>query len=374
MTSDSLKTYYENILASIQDGIIVVSNDYAITTFNPAIEEMSGISSSHVIGKSLESVFSGESRLVELTGKTIGSGVTYSDSDFQIIRRRDRKPFPVSLVISPLSDENGNTTGAILVLRDMTRARELEDTLKKADRLASLGTLAAGMAHEIKNPLGGLRGAAQLLKEETGDEKYKEYLDVIIKEADRVNSLVENLLNLSGPKPLKLKSVNIHKILDGVLLLEKGILTESGIKVIRIYDPSIPSVIADEGQITQVLLNIVKNAAEAMPNGGELTLITKIFYDYIIIPPHPPLRKGGGGELGRRETKMVLVEVLDTGGGFQEDALSQVFTPFFSTKSKGTGLGLAVSHKIVEDHRGRIKVQNRTDGKGAAVQVFLPIA
>ncbi len=359
----NLKTYYENILASIQDGIIVVSGDYTITTFNPAIEEMSGMSSSHTVGKSLESVFSGESRLVELTTKTMSSGVTYSDSDFQIIRRWDRKTFPISLLISPLSDENGNTGGAILVLRDMTRARELEDSLKKADRLASLGTLAAGMAHEIKNPLGGLRGAAQLLNEEIGDGKYTEYLDVIIREADRVNAIVENLLDLSAPKPLELKPLNIHKILEDVLLLEEKILSDFNIKVIQSYDPSIPSIMADKDKITQVFLNLIKNAAEAMPNGGELTIVTKIFYDYIVIE-----------ESGRRETKMVLVEALDTGGGFQEDTLSRIFTPFFSTKSKGTGLGLVVSHKIVEDHRGRIKIQNRKDEKGASAQVFLPIA
>lgn len=359
----NLKAYYENILASVQDGIIVVSNDRIITTFNPAIEEMSGISSSHVVGKSLETVFPSESRLLELTGKTINTGITYSDSDFQIMRRWDRKIFPISLVISPFSDREGNIAGAVLVLRDMTRTKELEENLRKADRLASLGTLSAGMAHEIKNPLGGLRGAAQLLREEIKGEKYSEYTGVIIKETDRINSIVENLLTLSNPKPLKLKPLNIHKVLEDILLLEEKILKKIKITIVRDFDPSLPSLLIDEGQITQVFLNIVKNAAEAMKKGGELTLITKIFYDYIVIE-----------EGGRPQTKMGLVEVTDTGEGFGEDALSNLFTPFFSTKSKGTGLGLAISHKIIDEHKGRIKIQNRTDRKGASVQVFLPIA
>lgn len=361
--TQNLKIYYENILASIQDGIIVVGSDYTITTFNPAIEEMSGISSSHAIGKPFKDLFVGEHGLVGLVNKTIDTGIAYSNSDFQIIRRRNKRVFPVSLVASPLFNEDGDVAGAILVLRDITRAKELEENLRKADRLASLGTLAAGMAHEIKNPLGGLRGAAQLLREEIKDEEYREYLGVIIREADRLNSIVENLLNISAPKPLKLKHVNIHKILEDILLLEKETLRKKNIRVVQIYDPSLPFIIADEGQIKQVFLNIIKNAIEAMSGAGELTLITKIFYDYIVI-----------GESGKRETKMVLIEVLDTGRGFGEDELSHIFTPFFSTKSKGTGLGLVISHKIIEDHRGRIKVQNRADGKGAAVQVFLPIA
>jgi two-component system nitrogen regulation sensor histidine kinase GlnL len=361
--TQNLKTYYENILASVQDGIIVVSNDCAITTFNPAIEEMSGISSSNVIGKSLESVFPADSRLLELTVKTINSGKTFSDSDFQIIRRWDRKLFPISLLISPFSDKGGNIGGAVLVLRDMSRTKELEDNLRKADRLASLGTLAAGMAHEIKNPLGGLRGAAQLLKDEIKNEGFREYIGIIIKETDRVNSIVENLLNLSNPKPPKLKPVNIHEILEGILLLEKAILKKMKIEVVRDFDPSLPPVLVDEGQITQVLLNIIKNAHESMKKGGELTLATKIFYDYIVIE-----------EGGRPQTKMALIEVKDTGKGFGEEVMSNLFTPFFSTKSKGTGLGLVISHKIIEEHNGRIKAQNRTDGKGASVQVFLPIA
>lgn len=359
----NLKAYYENILASVQDGIIVVSNDRIITTFNPAIEEISGISSSLLIGKSLESVFATELRLLELTAKTITTGTTYSDLDFQIIRKWDKRVFPVSLIISPFSDEGGNIAGAILVLRDISRTKELEENLRKADRLMSLGTLAAGMAHEIKNPLGGLRGAAQLLQEEIKGEKYREYTGVIIKETDRINSIVENLLNLSNPRPLKLKSVNIHKILEDILLLEKKPLRARKIQVIRDFDPSLPSLLIDEEQITQVFLNIVKNALEAMKKEGELTLTTKIFYDYIVIE-----------EGGRPQAKMGLIEVRDSGEGFGEDVLSNLFTPFFSTKSKGTGLGLVISHRIIEEHKGRIKIQNRTDRKGASVQVFLPIA
>lgn len=321
------------------------------------------MSSSSATGKTLESVFPGELRFLELTAKTINGGITYSDSDFQIIRRWDRRLFVISLVISPFSDEGGNIAGAILVFRDITRAKELEENLRKADRLASVGALAAGMAHEIKNPLGGLRGAAQLLREEIRDEKYREYLRVIIKEVDRVNSIVENLLEISNPKPLKLKSVNIHEVLEGILLLENEVARENNIRVIQIYDPSLPYVLVDERQITQVFLNVIKNAIEAMPHGGELTLITKIFYDYIVIE-----------EGGRSQTKMVLIEMKDTGEGFQENVISYLFTPFFSTKAKGMGLGLAISHKIVEDHKGRIKVLNRMDGKGAVVQVFLPIS
>lgn len=360
---EDLKTYYENILASIQDGVIVVSNECVIITFNPAIEEMSGISSSYARGQSLQLVFSDEPRLIELTIKTISTGTVYSDSDFQIFRRGDKKVFPVSLIISPLSDERGDMKGAILVVRDMTRAKELEESLRKADRFASLGLLAAGMAHEIKNPLGGLRGAAQLLNEEIKNERYSEYTQVIIKEADRVNSIVEDLFTLSNPRPPELRVINIHEILESILLLEKKALKKSNIEVVQIYDPSLPAVMVDEGQITQVFLNIIKNAVESMPAGGELTIITRIFYDYIII-------KDGG----KSQSKMVLVEVKDTGKGFQEDIINHLFTPFFSTKSKGIGLGLAISHKIVEEHKGMIKVLNRTNGKGATLQVFLPIS
>ncbi|MGH7830509.1 MAG: two-component system sensor histidine kinase NtrB, partial [Candidatus Binatia bacterium] len=173
--------------------------------------------------------------------------------------------------------------GSILLLRDLTYRKELEEDLKRSDRLAMLGTLAAGLAHEIKNPLGGIRGTAQLLRRDIArDPALVEHTDIIIREVDRVNRLIEQLLDLSRPAKLDFAALNIHELLDHVLLLEQKAIRDAVVEVTKNFDPSLPPIRGDRDKLTQLFLNLVKNAAEAMNGGGRLTITTRIETDFHI--------------------------------------------------------------------------------------------
>jgi two-component system nitrogen regulation sensor histidine kinase GlnL len=261
-----------------------------------------------------------------------------------------------------LQDGYGRPLGSILLLRDQTHRKELEEDLKRSDRLATLGTLAAGLAHEIKNPLAGIRGAAQLLRRSlVRDSSLVEYTDIMIREVDRVSFLIEQLLDLSRPARLNLTSLNIHELLDDVLLLERETVEEGKITLRKQFDPSLPLIRGDRSQLTQVFLNLVKNALQAMDGRGCLTITTRIETDFHI------------RERGRKQGKFIWVEIEDNGPGIKGEDLSHIFSPFFTTKNNGTGLGLAISYRIIKEHGGLIRVESR-EGEGTIFRVSLLVA
>jgi two-component system nitrogen regulation sensor histidine kinase GlnL len=230
--------------------------------------------------------------------------------------------------------------------------------VRRAERLTAVGTLVAGIAHEVRNPLMGVRGAAQLLMVETTfPPALKEYCDVIIREVDRLNGLVEGMLAFAQPSPPRVVECNVNQILEEILALEEPVLRRRGVTVGRTYDPQVPPIAADPDQIRQVFLNLIRNGAEAMEGGGELTL--KTAYE-------------------RRSPRcfglsVAVVKVVDQGSGLSSEARQHLFDPFFTTKVKGTGLGLAICHRIVGDHRGHIEIGDAEE-RGCAVTVLLPLA
>jgi two-component system nitrogen regulation sensor histidine kinase GlnL len=272
------------------------------------------------------------------------------------------KKFPVSATVSPLEDRQGHCVGAIVLLRDIKHRRELEEDLKRADRLALVGTLAAGLAHEIRNPLGGIKGAAQLLRRSIdGDAAVRDFTDIMIREVDRVNQLIEQLLDLSRPAQLSLAPVNIHEILEEVVLLESQTLGDREISIRKRFDPSLPPIRGDRAQLIQVFLNLVKNAFQAMERGGALTLTTRLETDYHV---HAQ---------GVGPNRLIWVDIADEGGGIREEDLPHIFSPFFTTKASGTGLGLATCYRIVKEHGGTIRVES-AEGKGSTFKVSLVVA
>jgi len=248
------------------------------------------------------------------------------------------------------------------LLRNDKHRKELEEDLKRTDRLALMGTLAAGLAHEIRNPLGGIKGAAQLLRRAAdGDPSTREFTDIMIREVDRVNRLIEQLLDLSRPAELDLAPVNIHEILDDVLLLEAQTVGANQIEIKKRYDPSLPPIRADRAQLTQVFLNLVKNGLQAMAHSGTLTVITRLENEFRI--------RGQD----RAAKRMIWVEIADQGAGISDADLPQIFSPFFTTKSGGTGLGLATCDRIIREHGGTIRVDS-FEGKGSTFKVSLLVA
>jgi two-component system, NtrC family, nitrogen regulation sensor histidine kinase GlnL len=232
--------------------------------------------------------------------------------------------------------------------------------------------IAAGIAHEVKNPLVGISGAAQLMKSEllSAEKKGKkagtsksqiEYLDVILKEADRLNNVLEGILDFTRLKPLDIKGCNIHSIMDRALLLNEERARRSNVILTRLYDPSLPDVLGNRDQLIQVFLNIIRNAVEAMPAGGKLKIITRMSDLFTSV------------QADGKTHRLMVVKVSDTGPGINQDHLKDIFTPFFTTKDTGVGLGLALSYQIVQEHLGTIRVDS-TEKKGSTFSIYLPLA
>jgi two-component system nitrogen regulation sensor histidine kinase GlnL len=352
---------WENVLTSLEEGVIVVGLDGRICFFNQAAEVLTDLSSSLALQQPYSRLFRTNPWLINMVKKSQSPPQSSSRAEGDFINSWGRQ-IPVNLTVSPLQDRYGRLLGTILLLRDLTHRRELEEDLKRSDRLAMLGTLAAGLAHEIKNPLGGIKGAAQLLRRSMAhDPSLIEYTDIMIREADRVNLLIEQLLDLSRPVRLNMIPLNIHELLDDLLLLQGETLRESNVTVKKNFDPSLPPIRGDRAQLTQVFLNLIRNALEAMKGPACLTITTRIETDFHI------------REEGREGGTFIWVDIADNGSGIKEENLPHIFSPFFTTKNSGTGLGLAISYRIIKEHGGLIRVESR-EGLGTAFKVSLLVA
>ncbi len=352
---------WQQMINNLEDGVVAVDQDGKIVFFNEAAEELTEISSVQALQTPLRQIFGREPWLLELVAKTGLPRRESARGEGDFFTRWGRKT-PVSVTASPLQDRHGNCLGTILLLRDIKHQKELEEDLKRADRLALVGTLAAGLAHEIRNPLGGIKGAAQLLRRFAGAQPgLAEYTDIMIREVDRVNQLIEQLLDLSRPPQLTLVPVNIHEVLEDVLLLEGQNVGEKAVAIRKKFDPSLPPIKADRAQLTQVFLNLVKNAFQATAQAGSLTITTRLETDYHI------------REQGTGRNRFIRVDLEDQGSGINEADLPHIFSPFFTTKNDGTGLGLATCYRIIKEHGGLIRVES-TEGKGTTFKVSLVVA
>jgi two-component system nitrogen regulation sensor histidine kinase GlnL len=352
---------WQNILTSLEDGVVVLDLEGKIRFMNQAAETLTQLSSSSALHRSVRQVFRRNPWILDVIKKNLATIDGSTRAEGEILTPWGRR-VPVGLALFPLQDEQSKTQGIILLLHDLTRRRELEEDLQRSDRLVTLGTLAAGLAHEIKNPLGGIKGAAQLLKRTLGaNASLAEYTDIIVREVNRIDQLMEQLLNLSRPAQPKLDQLNIHEMLDQVLLLEKQAGGIGGITLRKQFDPSLPAIRGDRNQLTQVFLNLVKNALEAMNGKGELIVTTRMETDFHI------------RESGRERNQFIWVDIKDSGPGISEAVLPHIFSPFFTTKNHGTGLGLPICYGIIKEHGGIIRVESR-DGRGAVFKVSLPVA
>jgi two-component system nitrogen regulation sensor histidine kinase GlnL len=231
---------------------------------------------------------------------------------------------------------------------------------RSAERTLDFEALAAGLAHEIKNPLAGLQGSAELLARDA-EGAAKEYAQVISREAKRVDGLVRELLDLARPAALQLAPVSIHDVAQDVLALAKGVPGGDRVAFVRRYDPSLPPVRGDQEKLTQVILNLVRNALDAVADVRDPTVVLETGV--------APLRiRSASG----RTRPLARISVQDNGPGIPEPMLHRLFTPFATSKPHGTGLGLAISRRIVEAHGGRIEVKNRAGG-GAEATVYVPL-
>jgi PAS domain S-box-containing protein len=354
---------YEAVLAGLPDAVIAVDGDARVVFWNAAAEELIARSARRAVGRTLKDIFPFEDSLIRRLHETLTSGESRSESETAVMTTDNRR-VPVSLVTAPLHARDGTVEGAVAVLRDLSRIQQLEGEVRRGETLAAAGRMAVGLAHEIRNPLGAIRGAVQLLQRELGEaSKLAEYTTVLLTEVDRVNRIIEMLLDLARPVQLRRVPLNLHQLFERVALLQEETARERSVTMVRRYDPSLPAILGDEDRLVQVFHNLVRNALEAMKAGGHLTLSTRVSLN----PLYGKMDTGSGQRI------MVEAIVADEGSGIPTGLRSRIFDPFFTTKESGLGLGLALCHRILEEHHGAIQVES-VEGKGTTVTCFLPIA
>jgi signal transduction histidine kinase len=285
---------------------------------------------------------------------TLLDGKAYSQLEISI-QTHHWLMLPLVCSTASLQGKDGTTHGALIVFSDLTRLKELEHEKQRAERLASFGSLASGVAHEIKNPLVAIRTFAELLPERFSDVDFREdFSKVVVREIDRIDNLVARLRGIASAPQQQMGSVDIRQPISDTLKLLRGQLEQSHTAVHFVADDDAPFVTIDDSQLKQLFLNIFQNALEAMGQGGELSIRVA--------------RTQSGG------TSWVLIEVADTGPGMSESVKSHIFEPFFTTKPTGSGLGLAICRSIVDAHRGSIRVENHRGQIGTTIVVELPVA
>ena len=356
-----LKTYTDNVLASLTTGIVTVDLDGRVVTLNPAAELMTGFFAGEVGGRYCTEVFAATPELGEMLMETIATR-TALPGIAVTLHRRNGRVVPVELSTAPLKGVEGKDLGVIAVFRDVTVVRELEQRLRRSDRLAALGSLAAGLAHEIKNPLTSLLTFSRHLERKFDDEQFRrKFQSVVPRELERINGIVERLLELARPSRLQFTPVRLPALLDRVLELYANQVEVKGVRVVRHFAQDVAPVWGDQEALYQAFVNLVANALDAMEAGGRLTL---------------RLGWGDADEVfvaaRRGAHRRVKIEVQDTGAGIPPSAADRIFNPFFSTKEGGTGLGLALTHKIVEDHGGAIDFRS-VPGAGTTFRIVLPL-
>ncbi|HET7340644.1 MAG TPA: ATP-binding protein, partial [Methylomirabilota bacterium] len=357
-----LKGYTDNILASLTTGIVTVDLDGRVVTLNPAAELMTGFFAGEVTGRYCTEVFVDTPELGEILMEAIASRAP-SAGMAVTLRRRNGRTLPVEISAAPLKGGEGKDLGVIAAIRDVSVVRELEQRLRRSDRLAALGGLAAGLAHEIKNPLTSLLTFSRHLTRRFDDEQFRaKFQSVVPRELERINGIVERLLELSRPSRLTFAPVRVPALADRAVELCAHELETAGVRVVREYARDLPAVWADPNALYQSLVNLVRNALEAMPDGGRLT----------VRAGWADAELGFGARQRSAGARRVRIEIGDTGVGIGAGDADRIFNPFFSTKDGGTGLGLALTHKIVEDHGGSIDFRSAPGG-GTIFRIELPL-
>lgn len=353
------------VLESMSGGVLTVDREGRITTLNPSAEAILGWPAESLVGYSLFEVAEGQLQsptLERLVGETLKKQVTHA-SEKALIRTRDRGEAEIGLTTSLLRDAEGKVSGMVMNFRDLTRLEEIHSQMERADRLASLGGLAAGVAHEVRNPLGTIRGLTQLLKEDLPVEgergkARRAYLDVITQEVDRLDGVVEQLLRFARPirteERDKAKPEDLNQILHQAVTLSGHEQGRKGIRIVEEYEAGLPACVVMGGQIVHAVLNLILNAIDASPAGGEVRVTS-----------------GVRTEAG--EGKWAVLAVQNHGPAIPAKDLEKIFDPFYTTKEGGTGLGLAIAHQITAAQGGRITVHSDEQATRFAVELPLRI-
>ena len=349
---DSTGIRPDTILDNLKTAVVCLDHRMRVTYLNTASEMLFGVSARHCGREPFDKALPYLADHRDKLASALAEGAAFTERELHL-RAGGGEPLTVDCTVTPFTDRNGE---AALLLEFLSLDRQLRISRDDQMRIQNLANreMIRGLAHEIKNPLGGLRGAAQLLEREIGDDELKEFTAVIIREADRLQNLVDGLL---GPRrPPNKQAINIHEPLEHVRALVGADLS-ADVALVRDYDPSIPEIEADREQLIQTFFNVVGNAVTALDGSGEIMLRTRTQRLFTI---------------GGVQHRLVLrVDIIDNGPGIPADLLPRIFHPMVSSRAEGTGMGLPIAQYLVHLHQGLIECESRP---GQTVfSVFLPL-
>jgi len=352
----ALTSYTDNILSSIAAGVVTLDSEGIVLTWNQAAESIVSLKSDDVEGYHFKDVINrlkitdaDKASTIQIIDKVRATGEVYQGYKL-CYHPLNKDVMYLNISASVLLNHAGDPIGLVIIFEDITKDIKMEDEFRRMGELAAVGQLAASIAHELRNPLSSIKGAAQFLQKEYEEHSsIVEFLDIIVEEVNGLSKLTTEFLEFARPMEFEIGPVDVNEIIRKALQLMSIHISENGVIVVEHLDENLPIIQADGKQLGHVMRNIVLNAIQAMPSGGTLTIVTRAV--------------GNGVEFS----------VTDTGMGIPEEKLERIFVPFFTTKTKGTGLGLSVVRKIVENHGGYIDVASVV-GQGTTFKIILPFA
>ncbi len=353
---DDVKNFTDSIIQSIGSGIIITGMNDTITYINRAGERILGYSKDELVNKPFD-IFGLKEKQSDVHSLFFDNPDDHDTRKEGWMRRKDHSEFPVGFTMNDHLNVRGETIGKIVIFRDMTNVYKIQEEILRMDRLVSLGKLASDIAHELRNPLAGIKTTAQALSEEMPkDDSRREYINRITKEIDRLNDLLKTFFSFAKPQKLNLVYCHIKDIINEIIPFLIKEIADKGIQFAENYHPQLPKIKVDKTQMHQAFLNLFLNAIQAMEIGGKLSIDVTPTTSY---------------SLAGRKQNYIKIMISDTGKGIPPDILYKIFDPFFTTKPKGIGLGLSITYQIVKKHGGTIKVESEL-GKGTSFVINLP--
>lgn len=340
------KTLNDLIIENAADGVIAIDRQGDVTTMNPAAEMITGYTLNELVGRPYATLFS-DPHFASPVLDTLAHGTEHLAQEVSF-PARDRT-IELSVTTSRIHNPDGELIGALVIFSDLTARKETQRRLAQTERLATLGELMAGVAHEVRNPLTAIRGYVQIIRQQTSLPVHQEYLSVVLKEIDSINRVIQQLLDFSRPRQSQWQQVLLNSLIEETLILVQTSGVQARIAFNVEQDKGLPAIVADRELLKQVILNILINAVQAISARGEIRIRT---WQY------------------SATQQAVMIE--DNGCGIDIALQKKIFDPFFTTKASGTGLGLALSQRIINAHQGDIRVAS-IPGCGATFTLILPI-
>lgn len=344
----TLQNYTRSVLESTTSGVLSVDREEKIVTCNRAAADIFGRTEEQIVGSTLHELCSGQADLCDQIREVLQGTRRRIDAEIALTNAQGRV-VPATVSVAPHKAQGGGELGAVVTIEDLTEVKELTEQLLRADRLAAMGEVVAGVAHEVRNPLGTIKASIQLLETaKPGVASIAELGPVMQQEIDRLDKVVKAFLDFGRPAKAVFGKVNLSKVLDDVVIFTSQYARRANVTIERDVVDGVADVWADPDKLKQVFVNLIFNAVQSMPDGGSVR-----------IEAHP-------------DDGCVKVTVVDDGVGIPQESVGKIWDPFFTTRSDGTGLGLAIVHRIVDEHRGYISVDSEV-GRGSTFVVRLPI-